>query len=70
MRRKPNYARNSRQPGELSAPEAADIIGAHPETIRRWVHAHENGEPSRLEYVRRDSFGRIWVSEREIQNLF
>lgn len=64
-----SYAKNSKQPGEVSIREAAGIIGAHPSTIRRWAEAAACREPSPLEYARRDYFGRYWISMAELEVL-
>ena len=60
-------------PGELRASEAAHALGAHYNTIRRWVHAAEDPErpdgPFRPEEVRRDFTRHILISATAIDRL-
>ena len=57
------YAVNSKKPGEVSPSEAADLLGCHPRTVRRWVH---EGGKGAIQTIRRDLFGRMWLDESEV----
>jgi hypothetical protein len=61
------YAELSREAGEISATEAALILGAHPRTLRRWGRRRIDGQSSPVRYVREDKFGRYWFAETEIR---
>ena len=51
---------------EVSSTEAAEILGAHPETLRRWGKEVVSGGKARITKVRRDLFGRYWFHRSEI----
>jgi excisionase family DNA binding protein len=56
------YAEASRQQGEVSPPEAAEMLGVHADTIRRWVHE------GRL-LARTDLCGRYWLQKHDLRAL-
>jgi len=64
-----NYAKRSRAEGEISTEEAADRIGAHPATLRRWAKEVMLGKPAPLSKIRRDFAGRFWFNEEEVGEL-
>lgn len=63
----------AKKPGELRASEAAHALGAHYDTIRRWVHAAEDherpGGPFLPGEVRRDFTRHILIAETAIHRL-
>ena len=67
----PRYSDQCRRDGELSAPEAARVLGVTSTTLCRWARDAIAGERSRLsvEGVRRDLVGRYWFNAVEISRL-
>ena len=65
------YSDQCRRAGELTAPEAARILGITAKTINQWAKDAIAGEPSRLAiaWVRRDVVGRYWFDGRAINHF-
>lgn len=66
-----NYAKNARRSGEVSASEAAEIVGAHVQTVHTWAkEALSGGEsPIPAEAVRKDWVGRYWLERAAVEQV-
>lgn len=55
----------AKRPGEIGLTRAADLLGVHADTLRRWCSASAAGEAPRRapprEALRQDYSGRWWV---------
>lgn len=60
-----------RQEGEVTPPQAAQMLQLNPVTVREWVKAALAGKPSRIPRaaIRRDVAGRYYVQKDTIQQL-
>lgn len=60
------YAEASRRDDEVSVSEAADQLGIHVKTVRRYARDAAAGAPTRLPEARRDLMGRFWIPRRAL----
>lgn len=60
-----------RQEGEVTPPQAAEMLKLDERTVRRWAHEAVEGRPSRLKRddVRRDLVGRYYIRRSEIRRI-
>ena len=63
--------RLGKEPDEITTGAAAQILGVHEDTIRRWaIDAEEGKEGARLRHVRRHPItGRFFFLRAEIRRL-
>lgn len=58
-----------RMHGHVSPARAAQMLGTHVDTVRRWVQAALRGGASPVRAARRDANGYYWIPVSEVQRL-
>lgn len=54
---------------EIGAPQAAELLEVHVNTVYRWIEARQHGEPSPIRTVRQTITGRYRLLRHELEEL-